>query len=214
MVMVDRLDEARGRGMAAFAAAGGELDQAPDLEHDVVLHRLAVGGRDREIAIGGVDAVAAQMLAQQEGVERGQGVDDAQHGEVAFHRARIVVADAAQVLVIAALVDEEGTAAGLQVLDVERHDDLGRDRAAVGKHVSLVRAHAVLEQDAAVHDRRGEERRAAVIGIVAIGDGDGGQVQDAAGRGAGERRQGTYGTIICQKRNCPPGNGTHHGVSG
>lgn len=94
------------------------------------------------------------MFTQQERIERRKAAQDAQHGKVVLDAGVDVVAGFAQQIVEAALIHEEGAAAGPQVVDLERDDDLGCNGAVVVEQIGLIRAHAVLEDDRGIDHRR------------------------------------------------------------
>jgi branched-chain amino acid transport system substrate-binding protein len=102
----------------ALAAAGGvdvKSTYVPQSYDAAFLIALA----DREVAGRNVNLMVAQMLAQQEGIQRGHRVQQAQHVMVAFQFLVAIAAHLAQRLAIAALFDKKRAAACAQIVLVE-----------------------------------------------------------------------------------------------
>ena len=150
-------------------AAAHQGGQAADLRSGIFVHPGLVGGRYPEIAAVRTDVVAAQMLTQQEGIQRRHFVDETQQMEIALHVFGIgVIADLVKQIFKTALSDEQGFPAGPQIGDLERNNHLGGKGAPGPEQVHLIGAQPVLQYDRVVEHPGTEQRRRPVVGIFRL----------------------------------------------
>ncbi len=175
------LHQARGVGVVAGGVGVGERDQLADLDADELLHHLQVALGDLEVGLADHEAAPLQVLAQQEGIERGQFVQRLQHARVAAEVLR--PGQVLQPFDPAALADEQRAAAETQVRALEGHDQLGGRAVGRPDRLGLVGAQPVLEDHRRVQRRGEEQGLGEMFGIVGVLDRQRRQVEHAAGRG-------------------------------
>ncbi len=110
--------------------------------------------------------MALQVLAQQERIQRGQGVHQLQHLAVVAARLQGIAEGVFGLLVESLLADMDRARAELQVVAVDGQQHLGGDAAVAVEHLPFVRPDAVLDDDALVQQRVLEHGRQAHFRVV------------------------------------------------